>query len=306
MKIKLNFKNRTAILFNAAAILIAGASVGVVVRSALFETTVPPCSERYVHGTRLALDRDGVPMTAADLQVRVANSDWGLARGARVVKLKSGPAKHAIEFDLASAPPVGTPQRDDGRAGLGFTWTPQGMGQPRAACLAYSVFIPEGFVFGKGGRLPGLMGTLPGGETEQTVFSTRYTWNPEGEADVYAHLPGWPEGRTLGNERRGFAFPRARWISLEQEVMLNTPGKKDGLLRVWLDGELVYQKKNVLYRAMASVPISGVLAEAVAGQPTQTGRPKTSQKVWISPFEVRWPQLSAAEAEKDPAKEKQD
>ena len=42
--------------------------------------------------------------------------------------------------------------------------------------------------------------------------------------------------------------PYDEWHSLEVEVDLNTPGKKDGALKVWLNGKLVHEKANISWR----------------------------------------------------------
>lgn len=285
---KMKMPSQLAILFNGAAILIGGASLVVVLRSVLVAEDAAPCAERYPSATRLSLDRNGEPLTASDLQARIGNSDWGLLAGAKVVKLRSGPSKHALEMDLASAPPASPKPPGDLKPGLGFNWTPQGMGRPKAACLTYSVFLPEGFTFGRGGRLPGLVG-MPGlaSEGAEPQFSTRYTWGVRGEADIHAQLQDWPEGRPLGNDRGGFTLEPGKWISLEQEVILNAPGKNDGVIRVWRDGRLAFQKSDVSIRAKPSVLISGVIAEAVAGE-QPSGTKVGPQKIWMTPFELRW------------------
>ncbi len=285
---KMKLPSRMALILNGAAILIGGASLVMVLRPVFGGNEMPPCAERYPSATRLGLDRDGEPLTTADLQSRVGNSDWGILSGARVVKLRSGPAKHALELDLASAPPATPKPVGDDKVGLGFAWTPQSMGRSRAACLAYSVFVPEGFTFGKGGRLPGLAGTSGlASDGSEAVFSTRYTWGPGGEADIHTHLPDWPEGRSIFNEGSGFGLEPGKWVALEQEVVLNTPGKKDGIIRVWRDGRLALQKTDVVFRTKAAVLISSVMAESVAGEQLPSTKPGP-QKIWLTPFELRW------------------
>lgn len=278
---------RTAILLNGAAIIVAVASVSVAFRSTFFAEAVEPCHERYQMAMRLSLDHDGAARSAEDLQGELSNTDWGLLEGTRVVKLKSGPAKHALEFDLASAPSVarGNSER---RAGIGFNWSPQSFGRQEGACLAYSAFVPEGFTFGRGGRLPGLEGTdsEDAGETH-AGFSLRYTWTPVGELDIYPMLPDWPEGRTLGGKRGRLVLEPGTWTSIEQEVILNAPGKANGVVRVWKDGHLVMQRTDLTIRKKPTVTVSGVLSEAVSGEPTADEK-QSPQKIWLTPFELRW------------------
>ena len=277
-------------LFNGAAILIAAGSLLAVLRNTLFEKTVTPCGERYAQGTRLSLDHGGEPLSPAELQGRLGNTDWGLLAGARVVKLKSGPAKHAIEIDLATAPSAGPQGSGDHRVGVGFTWKPNSMEQPTGACLAYSIYIPDSFAFGKGGRLPGLMGGTPS-STENEVtpwqFSTRFTWDAKGDGNFFTQLPEVAAGRPMIGGRRDFTLPRGRWVELEQEVVLNTPGKKNGQLRAWVDGTLAFQRNDIMFRRKPSVQLSGVLAETVAGE-LPAGTARGAAKIWMTPFELRW------------------
>ena len=91
--------SKNAMLFNGAALIIVAASAVMVVRSALFHDDAPPCLDRYRRGTVLNLEANGTPLGIEDLQSRAGGTDWGLLAGGRVVKLKSGPAKAAMEFN---------------------------------------------------------------------------------------------------------------------------------------------------------------------------------------------------------------
>jgi hypothetical protein len=287
---KMKLPSSTAILFNGAALLVAGASLVVVVRSFLFSESVAPCQERYHQGMRFSLDRNGEPMAAADLQSRLNNTDWGLNEGTRVVKLKSGPGKHALEIDLATAAAPGSVDGSEKRPGVGFTWTPQGFAAQRAACLSYAVYLPDDFAFGKGGRLPGLIGSDVGAaetDGQPATFSTRYTWGPGGAGNVLVQNPTSPEGRAIAGANDTFPLPRGRWMALEQEVVLNTPGEKNGVLRVWLDGSLVLNRTGMVLPTKPSMQVTGVLAETVAGEQPAGTKPG-DRKIWLTPFELRW------------------
>jgi len=50
-------------------------------------------------------------------------------------------------------------------------------------------------------------------------------------------------------------FPAARWFCLEMMVKLNTPGKADGELRLWVDGRQVYSRTDLRWRTDPSVRI---------------------------------------------------
>lgn len=284
------FSNK-ALLLNGAAVLIIVASAGAVLRGALFNEDASPCLDRYAKGAVLTLSRDGQPLVTEDLQSRAGGTDWGLLDGARIVKLKTGPAPFALEMNLGAVKP--RPGATEARPGLGFTWSPRGFEKASAACLAYSVFLPEDFEFGRGGILPGLVGEIKNetAEVKETAFSTRYAWRSDGSGDIHTHLPGWPVGRSLGNDRGGFNFTKGRWVSLEQEVVLNDADAKNGLIRIWVDGNLRYEKSSLVMReratgtgATAFPALAGVLSEV--SMPGDA--PGAKQKLWLTAFELRW------------------
>ena len=57
-------------------------------------------------------------------------------------------------------------------------------------------------------------------------------------------------------------------------------------LRVWLDGELAIERKDMNYRAADKDTLSGVTAAVhYTGPSAASGK---SAKIWLTPFEVRW------------------
>lgn len=49
-----------------------------------------------------------------------------------------------------------------------------------------------------------------------------------------------------------------RWYAIEQFVKLNTPGRPDGILRVWIDGRLALERRNIQYRNTADLKIDRI------------------------------------------------
>lgn len=52
-----------------------------------------------------------------------------------------------------------------------------------------------------------------------------------------------------------------RWICFEMEVRLNTPGKKDGLYRIWADDNLIIERTNVDLRGNKTYKINEVMLD---------------------------------------------
>lgn len=278
---------KLAILFNGAALLIVAASGVAAFRSIFIPEEIASCGSRYQRGTQLSLERSpGDMLMPADLQARFGGRDWGLLENASIVSRKDSPTGHAIEVRLARATAESTQTVE--HSGIGFTWQPKLVSGISAACLTYSVFMPEDFDFGKGGRLPGLLGTSDERPAGEVAFSIRHVWRDNGGLEIYGHLPQWAEGKWLPNNRGGYFFPRGRWVSLEQEVVLNTPGQPDGMLRVWADGALKFEKTGLLFRENADVRISGALVEAARNDRTTAASTGKQRTLWLSPVELRW------------------
>ena len=134
--------------------------------------------------------------------------------------------------------------------------------------LRYYVRFQPDFDFVKGGKLPGFYGgsEVSGGRIPDGTngFSTRFMWRTSGAGEVYAYLPSSDKfGTSLG--RGDFSFSPGKWQCLEQEVTLNTPGQKNGVVRAWLDGKPAYHNEHLEYRTVASLKIEGVFFSTFFG-----------------------------------------
>jgi hypothetical protein len=134
--------------------------------------------------------------------------------------------------------------------------------------LRYYLRFQPGFDFVKGGKLPGLYGgTVTSGRhipDGSNGFSTRYMWRRSGAGEVYAYLPSSVEhGTSLG--RGSWSFTPGQWICIEQAVQLNTPGRADGSVSVWLDGKLVFNQPDLSYRTTDKLKIDGLFFSTFFG-----------------------------------------
>jgi hypothetical protein len=134
--------------------------------------------------------------------------------------------------------------------------------------LSYYVRFSEDFDFVKGGKLPGLFGgteTSGGNVPDGTDgFSTRLMWRRDGDGEMYAYLPTSEEyGTSIG--RGNWRFEPGVWYHLEQEVLLNQPGKTDGRIRVWVDDELVLDEQELTFRTTDELQIEGLFFSTFFG-----------------------------------------
>lgn len=269
----------TVILLNGAVALIGIASIVAIGRSMLGGNETESCRVRYDNAVQWSLLRDdGQLLTPSDLQARLGAGEWGVLDRVNVVKVDHNPGT-ALAVDLS-------PRRSAAQShGAGFEWGPQSAGPVAAACASYALKLDPKFDFAGGGHLPGLLGGPAGSEhTAPEAFSARLTWDDAGRLDILNQVPGGSQA--LLNERHTVELPRGRWVAVDQEVILNTPGQRDGVLRVWLDGKLSFESRKAAFRTDAAAAVRGILAEvAYARQPS--GRDGASP-VLVTPFEFRW------------------
>jgi hypothetical protein len=70
-------------------------------------------------------------------------------------------------------------------------------------------------------------------------------------ADMGFFFNGRPVGHDWGNVTAPVRFERGRWYAIEYQVKLNSPGARDGSVKIWVDGQLVGTKEGLNIRGKA-------------------------------------------------------
>jgi polysaccharide lyase-like protein len=275
------------ILFNAAAsVVVIGALVGVV-RTWIAPSSLRACSERYSTSMVFPLERDGVVLTATDIQARTGGQDAGLLENVDVVSLKRGPVPVAMSVRLpkGSAAPSSSVVP---KGGISFPWQPRSLKDKSAVCLSYQMILPSDFDFNLGGVLPGVFGQSDHSDQSNDRFLVRLAWHQVGatSATNFVTLDGKKYKQIADAE--GFTIPRGRWVKIDQEVILNEPDQENGILRVWLDGALAIDKADIAYRVKPTLTLTGVAADIFYNGEDVAGRAPADATVMLSPFEIRW------------------
>ena len=127
--------------------------------------------------------------------------------------------------------------------------------------MSYDVKFESGFVFVKGGKLPGICGGtcntggwVPNGNDG---FSNRFMWRPEGKIVNYIYHVG-QSGKYGDDVDTGIAFTPGEWHQLASRVRLNEIGKSNGLLETWIDGNKVNfpsEYENMVWRLSSTILI---------------------------------------------------
>lgn len=196
------------------------------------------------------------------------SASWGLKNIEIMENPQSKFTKYLrVRYPAGSASPTVT-KNDDAPLGGAQFFAGLNM-QPRDALrLSYYVRFSNNFDFVKGGKLPGLFGgnVNTGGQIPDGTngFSTRYMWRRNGDGEVYAYLSTSSEnGTSLG--RGNWQFEPGTWHFIEQEVILNQPGKNDGKIRVWFDGKQVLEQDGLTFRTTNNLKIEGILFSTFFG-----------------------------------------
>jgi hypothetical protein len=203
----------------------------------------------------------------------IDHGSFGLDR-AKLVADRGAPAGRLLRVTYPAGSASPTVARDGAKSGGAQSY----LRLPRSAdamTLTYSVRFQPGFKFVKGGKLPGLFGgdAGSGGHHEAAGFSTRFMWRAGGAGEVYAYFPDAKgDGASLGRGR--WKFTPGRWVRIAQRVVLNSPGRNNGTVTVWVNGRQVFTQGGLTYRTKGDVHIDGLFFSTFFGG---------GDKSWVSP-----------------------
>jgi hypothetical protein len=174
------------------------------------------------------------------------------------------------------------------RGGAGFKSVVFPVGVDRAT-LSYWVRFPVDFDFVRGGKLPGLFGGKgnSGGKIPDGTdgFSFRLMWGEGGRGQVYAYLPSSIKyGSRLFAHK--FHFKTGQWHQIKQEVILNTPGESDGIVRMWVDSQYIGEERGVVMRTVDTLHINGMFFDVFFGGNDDSWAPKTDTHIDFSNFQL--------------------
>jgi len=120
------------------------------------------------------------------------------------------------------------------------------------------------FEFVKGGKLPGLCGSQcnTGGAkpTGSDGWSARLMWRTDGNVVLYLYYPDQPGTYAVDfpltiNGVQTALIP-GQWTKLRTQVMLNTPGQNNGIVRCWFNDTLALEQTGLRLRDQDTMHIN--------------------------------------------------
>lgn len=291
----------TGILFNVAGALIGIAALAGAVRYTLFKPQITPCDTRYKQTMRFSLEQNGKLLSTDELQARVGGRDQGL-QNVGISRDPTAPKPALLTVALPSG--SASPEAGANHGGTHFPWEPRVLAKQTAVCLAYDMKLSMDFDLTENGVLPGLMGSDQGAGEHFEIY---LSWDRSGEGTVRHKITGKPAAQSAtptsllkapidlsagdghyGVELAAFELPRGRWLRLNQELVLNRPDQSDGVLRIFIDGRLVFERTDMQLRTSAETTLSGVevAAHIIGADARYPGA--TDGAVSFTPFELYW------------------
>ena len=173
---------------------------------------------------------------------------------------------------------VTVPAGDNFGAGFAYKFAEQTGAEPEEIYFRYYVRIDDNWSPTFGGKFPGISGTYgvagwggrpsngSNGWSARGGFHPTIPDNDNPLADtvpvghyVYHADQGtqWGDNVLWQDGYLGF-LEKNRWYSIEQHLVLNTPGVNDGILETWVDGRLAYRQSNWRWRDTSDLKIEQI------------------------------------------------
>ena len=165
--------------------------------------------------------------------------------------------------------------------------------------LNYTVEFGPGFDWVKGGKLPGLGGgpkSVTGGRPAngKNGFSARLMWRADGRGEAYVYHMNQPKkyGQSFPFPAK-FRFPAGEPINLRLRVSMNTPGRRDGKLDVWVKTrklkryQRVVSEKEMEWRSVEDFGIDSLLFQTFHGGSDKTWAPRKASYALFNGISVR-------------------
>ena len=176
----------------------------------------------------------------------------------------------------------------------GVVQWPLYFGKQEEIYASYKVKVPVDFDPVNGGKLPGLAGGIAntGGEvpTGYDGWTARMMWRKEAKVVLYLYYPDqggdWGDDFPLEiNDLPVFLTP-GEWHHIEQRVVMNTPGVRDGIIQIWFDEVLALDMNDVLFRRTEDLQIDKLLFSNFFGGGSMQDAATKEEKINFKNFTV--------------------
>ena len=181
-----------------------------------------------------------------------------------------------------------------GPKGMNIRFKPKSM-PCEEGTLRYKVMLPKEFDIAKGGKLPGLCG---GCQCGHTGFATRLMWRRGLDGEVYCHGPkqsslyykqNWIYDEKYGDSlaRGAYKFKTDEWNAIELYLKLNDPQHCNGTIRLTVNGSIVFNYTEYVFRECSHIKIDTILFVMFYGGSNESWAPTKESKAYFKDIDFQ-------------------
>jgi len=157
----------------------------------------------------------------------------------------------------------------------------------KEATLCYDVKFADDFLFVRGGKLHGLGPDKPvtgGRPMRPDGWSARAMFHKNGRLSSYIYCQNKKGKYGQSVMADGFSFRKGRYYAVSLHVKVNDPGRANGFMHIYVDGEQLIRHDGVEYRAVGgdNTLITHYLFSTFHGGHTPSWAPKDKEGKYIS------------------------
>jgi hypothetical protein len=246
----------------------------------------PPTGLASKYRADLGITSDPAVLFADRLERARLGGDWHLAQMVQARVVRTGVEPALVPSEPRYSLRVTIPRGENLGLDLRFDFLRNRQQEPQEVYLRYYLRVdPEWVNSADSGKLPGFGGTYGRAGWGGRPWDGLQGWSARGAFGKPASA-GHPAERRLplgnyvyhaGNRSPfgdmylwgglgGAGFIEAqRWYCIEQHIRLNTPGRADGLLRAWVDGQPVFERHDFRLRDSAALRIENIWMDVYMG-----------------------------------------
>jgi hypothetical protein len=142
--------------------------------------------------------------------------------------------------------------------------------------LSYKIRFQQGFDFRRGGKLPGL--ASGDGKYSNGLHPV------DGDGWTARLMP--KESHWGDSWRINASIKPNTWQTITQHIRLNSPGKSNGLYAIWVNGEKVTERNDMLWRYANKGLIDSFIFSTFHGGNTQDWAPRWDSHADFDDFEI--------------------
>lgn len=203
---------------------------------------------------------------------------WGERRSPARVDVVAADPEHKFAPRSGKALRIRVDQGDHYGVSLTYRFAEQRGREPDEIYFRYDLRFADDWDPQRGGKLPGIAGTYGRAGWGGRKVNGRDGWSArglfEGQRDsrtpigfycYHADMRGRYGSHWRWDQEDRGRLENNRWYTITQYARLNTPGKNDGILRGWVDGQLAFEKTDIRFRDVETLKIETIWLNVYLG-----------------------------------------